>query len=878
MLSFCPGCGAVIRRVNATFCSACGKTLQAGAPVALAVGLDVQLHIQEAGQLGRTVTLNKVLCTIGREPTCDVVLTNDRASRHHLQIEKTGATYWITDENSANGTWVNGVRLPSQQRTPLASGSSITLGDPNGGAIKLVFQEASPSLNMLPPLVAQTAPSRFGTIRLPDRPDLLNLASFTIGRDPGQNALHLEHPNISRIHAELVRTGQSHTLRDLGSSNGTFVNGQALRGVQPLQRGDVIHIGPYKLVYEQGGLGQTLRTFGYRIDAKGLGRTVEVGFWPRQKNQILHAVDLTVKPGEFIALVGGSGAGKSTFMKALSGFFPANQGQVLLNGDNLYVNFAAYRSLLGYVPQDDIIHGQLPVRSALQYTARLRLPDATSSEIEAHITKVLTQVGMQGHEQKPVNRLSGGQRKRVSIAAELLAEPTVFFLDEPTSGLDPGLEKKMMETMGELAKEGRTIVLVTHATANIKLCHKVAFLAEGHLAYYGPPDQAAAFFGVPDFSDIYTTLATAGAGTQWAQKFEQLRPPPAIYASHPTPATFAKPPQPNVSGVQQLRVLVQRYLELICRDWASLTVLLLIMPIIGFLLLLMMDAKDLVGLSPAEAKREIQQQIADAKANQDPGKDDEQFQGAYQGAGPAQKVLLMLALAANLLGVFAAAYEIIKEEAIYQRERMVNLKIWPYLLSKIGVLALFAALQCALLLVVLGGRIDYPRQGILLDARLEMFITLFLATLANLCLGLLISAVVASRNTVIYVILLVLFVQILFAGALFELEGVEPISYLTTTRWTLEALGSTLDMERLEKAGVSCVEFEKTPPGLPGRAAGASTSPCTDQQMELPVAFGFSVDYTRSRNHLVARWLLLCGFASGFGLLAYVAQRRKDVV
>ena len=891
MSQFCKECGAIIRRADATFCSGCGKTLQSGIPATPNISVGAQLQIQEAGQLTRTFTFGKTLITIGREPASEVVLTNDRASRRHLQIEKTGATYWITDENSANGTWVNGVRLPGQQRQLLSSGSRIALGDPNGTAILLIFQDNPPPLNgpllgapplnalpfpATPPTVAQ--PARLGTIRLPDRPDLMSLAAFTIGRDAGQNQLHLDHPNVSRVHAEVVRTGQGHTIRDVGSSNGTFVNSHPLHGLHTLQRGDVIHIGPFKLVYEQGGLGQAMQATGYRIDANGLVREIEIGFWPRKKIQILNQVNLTVKPGEFVALVGGSGAGKSTLMKALSGFFPANQGQVLLNGDNLYANFAAYRSLLGYVPQDDIIHGQLPVRNALTYAARLRLPDATRAEIEQRIDKVLAQVDMHQHEQKLVNRLSGGQRKRVSIAAELLAEPTVFFLDEPTSGLDPGLEQKMMETMRDLAKRGRTIVLVTHATANIQLCHQVAFMAEGHLAYYGPPDQATHFFGSSDFPDIYNKLAAPGAGVQWAQRFDQQRHQPSIQASGPTPVILAKPRQPHVSSLQQFSVLAQRYLELISRDWASLAVLLLIMPIIGFLLLLMVDAKDLVGKSPSTVATEIQKKIDEAKEKQEPTKDDEQFQGAYQGAGPAQKALLMLALAANLLGVFAAAYEIVKEDAIYQRERMVNLKIWPYLLSKIGVLAIFAAIQCALLLVVIGLRLDYPAHGVFWDARLEMFITLFLATLANICLGLLLSAAVTSRNTVIYVILLVLFVQILFAGALFKLEGVKPISYITTTRWTLEALGSTVNMEALQKAGVSCVEFEKQPPLPPGAAAPTAAPPCTDQQTKLPMDFEFNIAYTRASEHLLARWLLLGGFAVVFSVLTYSVQRRKDVV
>ena len=212
----------------------------------------------------------------------------------------------------------------------------------------------------------------------------------------------------------------------------------------------MVQIGPYKLVYDQAGFTQYTPGGNYRIDALHLERRVLIGGGLSRlvggaatERLILRDVCLSVYPREFVALVGGSGAGKSTLLNAMSGFAPAD-GRVLVNGDDLYDNFAAYRSILGYVPQDDIIHSLLPVRSALTYAARLRLPDATGPEIDARVNKVLSEVEMSEHADKQVGRLSGGQRKRVSIASELLAEPGLFFLDEPTSGLDPGLELSLI--------------------------------------------------------------------------------------------------------------------------------------------------------------------------------------------------------------------------------------------------------------------------------------------------------------------------------------------------------------------------------------------------------------------------------------------------
>jgi ABC-type multidrug transport system ATPase subunit len=845
------------------------------------------LVLQEPGQPPRTVPLIASLVTIGRDPDNNIDIPNPVVSARHAQLEQSGDDYWIADLGSTNGTWVNGRRVAQRQK--LKHGDIVRIGDKRGNSVSLTFRHAA------------VTPRPAGTIHLAQLGHLMHTPTFTIGRDP-TNQVHLDHLVVSRRHAEVRRVAQGHVIRDLNSSNGTFVNGQPVRGARPLQAGDVVQVGPFKLVYDSSGFSQYTPGGNYRLDAIDLTREVSlVGpLAPRRllgqnghstRKRILNDVSLSIYPREFVALVGGSGAGKSTLMNALSGFVPA-EGQVFVNGDDLYENFAAYQSILGYVPQDDIIHGQLTVRSALNYAAQLRLPDARPQEIQQRIEHVLDQVEMVEHAEKTISRLSGGQRKRVSIAVELLADPGLFFLDEPTSGLDPGLEKKMMYTLRQLADDGRTIVLVTHATANIDQCTHVAFMVDGHMVYFGPPAEALTFFGARDFSDIYTTLSQpapqAGGQTTaevWSARFRGSSSQHQQYVADrlqtvgpgPRPVGVSRQPaHQRVSIWQQFRVLARRYFELIRRDVTSLFILLAIMPFIGLLLLVMTKPDDLVGKSPGVIRTEIQQDIDDARADQDPDIFDEQFQASYVVAGAAQRLLFMLALAANLLGIFAAAYEIIKEESIYRRERMVNLKIVPYLLSKIAVLALFSALQCFLLLKVVGSKVTFPSDGIFLSSIVEMYVTLFLATLASLSLGLFISAIVRSTNTVIYIILLILFVQILFAGAIFELPpAAEPISYVTTTRWTLEALGSTVDMEALRDVGVSCVEFEDE---RLSRGLGEPEEPCKQGQMRQPVDYKFNVDYGHRAGHLVARWLVLGGFALALGGLTFVVQRRKDVV
>jgi hypothetical protein len=237
-----------------------------------------------------------------------------------------------------------------------------------------------------------------------------------------------------------------------------------------------------------------------------------------------------------------------------------------------------------------------------------------------------------------------------------------------------------------------------------------------------------------------------------------------------------------------------------------------------------------------------------------------------------------MALAASLLGIFAAAYEITKEESIYRRERMINLKIIPYLLSKVGVLACFALLQCLLFLLVVRLRLLYPAGGVFLPAPVEMMVTLFLAALANIGLGLFISAIVRSSGPVVYIILIVLFFQIIFAQAIFDLPAVvRPLSYLTTTRWTLEALGSSVDMPGLKDRESACIEFagwKRTALELLEEA----DPPCHKGQVKQVIDYEFRVNYQRDRYPLLVRWSVLIEFTLVFLALTTMAQKRKDVI
>lgn len=237
--------------------------------------------------------------------------------------------------------------------------------------------------------------------------------------------------------------------------------------------------------------------------------------------KILDGVTLAVLPGECVGLLGPSGSGKSTLLKACCGLTRPAGGQVLLDGQDLHQHRAAWRSRIGYVPQDDIIHAELSVKRALGYAARLRLPPETPAhELEAVVTRAIQQVGLADRANVRISKLSGGQRKRASVAVELLTRPAMLFLDEPTSGQDPHLEEAMMQLFRQLAANGTTVMVTTHAMANIELLDLVAIVHSGRLVYYGPPTELLDFFETRAYEGVFKRLAGAPA-TEWQARFQR---------------------------------------------------------------------------------------------------------------------------------------------------------------------------------------------------------------------------------------------------------------------------------------------------------------------------------------------------------------------
>jgi ABC-type multidrug transport system ATPase subunit/pSer/pThr/pTyr-binding forkhead associated (FHA) protein len=832
--------------------------------------------------------LSQAVISVGRSGSNDIVLDYPTVSKRHLRLELSKDEVRVTDLRSTNGTMLRGRFIPPETPSAWHPGEVIRVGDVRGNSISLVLRGRSePSVSM----------------RLINVRDLVGQGTITLGRD-ASNTLHLDHPTVSRRHAEIRPMNGGHAVRDLGSTNGTFVNEQRVSGLVPLTMGDVIRAGPYKLVYDRREKKLTTSVSqGHRLDAIEMG--VEVG----GGRMILQDVSLSVQGGEFVAVVGGSGAGKSTLLKAMNGFNPATHGWMFIDGQPLYANLDAYRTLMGYVPQEDIIHDVLPVRLALSYAARLRLPDATNAEIEQRIARVLDVVEMTEHADKQVKVLSGGQRKRVSIAVELLAEPDLLFLDEPTSGLDPGLEKKMMFDLNRVADQGRTVVLITHATANIEQCDHVAFLSEGRLAYYGPPREAISFFQARDFAGIYLKLgqdiepargqapppeleasyravkarmdaegAERGAmvaGLLWAERYKQSRQHREYVVRRQSSLRRrpqqGPPPAPARAGVgrkrdamlRQLFLLARRQFDLIRHDVRTLFVLLVMMPIIAGLFMAVSGKADLTGWEMSQAG--IDAALEERLAGEGVGASE-----SYIPAKKATGLITMLALALTQAGTFGAGFEIVKERSIFQREQAVNLRATAYVLSKALVLGAFALIQVGISLLILGITVDLdvePVLGLFPSGGWEIFVTLLIAVVASIMLGLFISAVIPGPDVLMYVILIQLFVQIILSGGMFRIDSAA--CKLVISHWTMDAVGSTVNVPGLDETSRVCtVQSIPQADGTAQEEVVCKSAPLGEEELKL--------DYEHSQGHLLTTWgVLLAQAVLWCGLTIWVQARKR---
>lgn len=746
--------------------------------------------------------LTKQVVTIGRAPDNDILIDHPMISRKHAEIRQEPGGYVIYDPGSTNGLIYQGQRIT---RLPLMDGQTLAVG--GGAKIEIQFRA---NIGMMP---VEEKPREDMTLFRPQAAEemgLLNLKGMdllTIGRAP-DNRVVLNHPQVSLHHAAIERVGGRYRILDYKSTAGVFVNGQRVEKEAWLHLNDEIRIASIRLILRETGI-QRMAEEGLRLEAVGLNK------WVSKKKNLLQNISLSILPQEFVALVGMSGSGKSTLLDAINGFRPATHGRVTINGIDLYQNFDMYRNEMGYVPQKDIVHQELTVFSALDYAAQLRMPPDTQAE-ERHkrIMEVLDDLDLTERKDLPIHKLSGGQLKRVSIGVELLTRPRLFFLDEPTSGLDPGTEAEMMRLLRRLADQGRTIILITHATKNVMMCDKVIFLARGgYLAYFGPPEEALGYFDqfrTPqerqqsdmEFDKIYAILSDEkrGKGEEWNKRYlasrhyqqyvlsrlQSSQPVQAAPAQLAPQAVQARRTRPQTGTLRQFLILSARNLQIMRQDKIGLALMLALAPLIG--LMDFMWGSKLFDIAEGNPTTII-------------------------------TTMFMEGLISILVGAMASVREIVKEVDIYKRERAINLRLPSYILSKVMVGLVLSLYQAVVLVLFLYFFVLRTSPLTTVDYGL-MLITMLLGTLSGYMFGLMISAAAPNQNVALLAVIVVLVPQFLFSGALLPLDlipGGEAISSAISTRWAFESLVNITGIGKdivADKCWQYAIENDKKPSDL----------------------------------------------------------------
>jgi ABC-type multidrug transport system ATPase subunit/pSer/pThr/pTyr-binding forkhead associated (FHA) protein len=711
------------------------------------------------------------LLSIGRNPDQDIVIDHPLISRCHVTVSADAEGWIARDADSHNGVFVDGERVTSARVG--ATTVRLRLGAVDGPEVLL-------------------APARAGG------------AVVRIGRAP-DNDVVLDDLLVSRHHAELHPVEGSvleAEIVDLASDNGTSVNGRPVHRARITAR-DVVGIGHQTFQLGVGGLEPRGSAGRAALVVSGLHVAADSGA------VLLDDVTFSIGAASLLAIVGPSGAGKSTLLHALTGSRPADTGDVLYEGRDLYADYDELRGRIGFVPQDDVLHRQLTPRRALSYAAALRFPAGVAArERETRVEEVLAELGLAERADLPIKRLSGGQRKRCSVALELLTKPSLLFLDEPTSGLDPAYERSLMQQLRALADGGRTVVVVTHTVESLHLCDRVLVLAPGgRPAFFGPPQAAPAFFGQQDFQGVFAELT---AGAVWPGRFaasDEHRRYVVDEGVRPTESGIARrePPSPPRGGLRQLLTLTRRYVRVLRSDRVNLVLLLGQAPLLGVLLLAVFPKHQLAPPLPSELRI----------------------------FSLAALLLFNLVQAVTWLGMSNAVREIVKERSVLRRERAVGLSIPAYVMSKVAVLGSICVAQSAVVVGLATIHQGGPSDAVVLGWPLgELAAGLALTGVAAMALGLLVSALVSSENMAMTLLPVLLIVQnVLATGGVFPEILAKPVlnqaQYASSAQWGFGAAASTAELNRLQ--GLSGVVRDLKSVDLTNPAAAAAKIDLTRQ-------------------------------------------------
>lgn len=703
--------------------------------------LEIQLY--QGKELYKTYPINESgRYRVGRSQNNHIIVDDPGLSRHHLDVIWQSSQLEIID-HSSYGSTINGEKMANGQAVTVPFGSRVYLTGQLSLAVNIVDHNhlhtnaQTEVVSCVPEVPEQQGIEVLARLRQSGR--------FTIGRSSNCD-LTIPSLQVSRQHAVLTWNNNVITLQDMDTTNGTFVNGELIEGSTTLNESDEISIGSHIIRLSGTAISKPLA-----IVARNIEKIYPKG------NVGLHRMSLSVQSNEFVALMGPSGCGKSTLLKCLNGANPVTSGEILIQGLKLNnKNFNTLKKHIGYVPQDDIVHRELTVRQTLYYAAKLRMAsDVSNQEITGKIHQVLTSLNLPDVEvilPKRISELSGGQRKRISIAVELLNDPSILFLDEPTSPLDPETIEEFLTCIRGLAEHGQTIIMVTHKPSDLNKVDKVIFLSKGgYQTFYGDKNELEDYFKAQNINEIYSKLKSEDEGSRWNQILNKESHGKAIPADVEVITS-----KTDTSLSRQFYWLSRRYLNIKWNDHFNL-MLLMLQPVIIALLLIFIFAH--LQLS----------------------------------------VFFMMAISAVWFGVSNASKEIVSELAIYERERMYNLNIFVYILSKVSVLSIVALIQVCLFVGIVYthysiGIWQSPETVELWSLAHNIAFMFFLSVSATV-FGLLLSALFTNSEKVMTIVPIALMPQIMLAGIIAPVDSNVKVllSYLTLGRWGTEGFAHAQD-------------------------------------------------------------------------------------
>ncbi|MDH6678734.1 ABC-type multidrug transport system ATPase subunit/pSer/pThr/pTyr-binding forkhead associated (FHA) protein [Rhodococcus sp. LBL1] len=692
---------------------------------------------------------------IGRDPQLEVTIVDPVVSREHARL-RWDEGWQLVDADSKNGIYVDGQR---REEVPVTDTVLVRLGDAvEGPTVRISIEDPDATRRDVGGRWDESTIDVGASIAPPAAPrETVPAGALTIGRSP-DNDIVVRDVLASRRHA-IVHNGPSGLeIEDSGSVNGTFV-GDARVTRARLTDGDVVTIGNTDFSVQEGRLvpRQATASTAGGLHVDGVGLTIEGG------RRLLEDVTFTAGPGSLTAVIGPSGAGKTTVAKIISGSGGPTEGVVEFEGRSVHTDYSVLRSRIGMVPQDDVVHRQLTVRRALGYAAELRLPpDTTRADREAVIAGVLDELQLTEHADTRVDRLSGGQRKRASVALELLTGPSLLILDEPTSGLDPALDRQIMATLRRLADSGRVVVIVTHSLSYLEMCDQVLLLAPGgKTAYVGAPDRVGSALGSTDWADIFARVASDpdGVFAEYRATRPEVVPPPSPPGPLGRPAHTSRP--------KQLSTVARRQVRLIRADRGYLIFLSLLPFVLGGLALLVPGD---TGFGPSGADV----------------------------SGELTQILVVLILGAAFMGCSLTIRDLVGERMVYQRERAAGLLPSAYLTAKIVVFCAAGIVQSVIMVLIVYLGKGFPGHGsVLPSGSVELIVDIAATTCCCVVLGLALSSVARSNEQVLPLLVVTIMAQLVMSGGLITITGravLEQVAWLFPSRWGFAAAASTVDL------------------------------------------------------------------------------------